>query len=291
MRRTLPFIVLLLVAGCKAPIRIVNRELPPRSADKLVEKVMANRADILWYSAKADVSIATDSTDKSFNAQVRSVTDSALWTSITAVLGIEAARVVLTQDSVKMLDRLHDTYFVGNGAEAKARFGLQPDLQLLQQALLGIPIGFDPKEKYKADREDGQYVLTSKEKRRFRRAAEDLTETPDSTARRDRDMSERRMERTLEKADEKGAIVFRYWLEPDSFQVTRVQVTDLARDQQADVRYLERSTDGHHLPVQIELSLAEPGRRVRGTLALSKIRLGDPPNINFSIPEKFVPME
>lgn len=290
MLRALPFILLLLVVSCKTPLRIVNRDLPPRGADKLVERVMADQPTVRWYSAKADITIATDTSDRSFNAQVRSVTDSALWTSITAVLGIEAARVLLTPDSIKMLDRLHDTFFIGDTAQAKARFGLQPDLQLLQQALLGIPIGFDPKEKYKADREDGQYVLTSKEKRRFRRAAEDITEVADSTARRDRDISDRRMGRTLEKADERGAIVFRYWLEPDSFRVTRVQITDLARDQQADVRYTERSTDAHHLPVQITIQLAEPGRRARGTLALSKIQIGEPPNISFKVPEKFTPM-
>lgn len=290
MLRALPFILLLLVVSCKTPLRIVNRDLPPRGADKLVERVMADQPTVRWYSAKADITIATDTSDRSFNAQVRSVTDSALWTSITAVLGIEAARVLLTPDSIKMLDRLHDTFFIGDTAQAKARFGLQPDLQLLQQALLGIPIGFDPKEKYKADREDGQYVLTSKEKRRFRRAAEDITEVADSTARRDRDISDRRMGRTLEKADERGAIVFRYWLEPDSFRVTRVQITDLARDQQADVRYTERSTDAHHLPVQITIQLAEPGRSARGTLALSKIQIGEPPNISFKVPEKFTPM-
>lgn len=290
MLRALPLILLLLVASCKTPLHIVNRDLPLRGADKLVDRVLANRPDVRWYTAKADITVSTDTSERSFNAQVRSVTDSALWTSITALLGIEAARVLLTPDSIKLLDRLHDTFYIGDTAQAKARFGLQPNLGLLQQALLGIPIGFDPKEKYKADREDGQYVLTSKEKRRFRRAAEDITEPEDSTTRRDRDISERRMERTLEKADEKGAIVFRYWLEPDSFQINRVQITDLARDQQADVRYTERSTDAHHLPVQISLTLAEPGRTVRGTLALSKIQIGEPPNISFKIPEKFTPM-
>ncbi|MFZ1686940.1 MAG: DUF4292 domain-containing protein, partial [Flavobacteriales bacterium] len=150
MLRALPFILLLLVASCKTPLRIINRDLPPRGADKLVERVMANRPDVRWYTAKADITVATDTSEKSFNAQVRSVTDSALWTSITALLGIEAGRVLLTPDSMKLLDRLHDTFFVGDVALAKTRFGLQPDLQLLQQALLGIPIGFDPQEKYKA---------------------------------------------------------------------------------------------------------------------------------------------
>lgn len=295
MLRALSIILLLFVAACKTPLRIVNRDLPPRGADKLTEHVAANLPDIRWYTAKADITISVDTggtelSEQNFNAQVRSVRDSALWTSITAVLGIEAARVLLTGDSLKILDRLHDTYFIGDSAQAKARFGLQPSLGLLQQALMGVPIGFDPKEKYKADRDDGQYVLTSKEKRRFRRAAEDITETPDSATRRDRDISERRMERTLEKADERGAVVYRYWLEPDSFRVTRVQITDLARDQQADVRYTERSTDAHHLPVKITITLGEPGRTARGTLALSKIQVGEPPNISFKVPEKFGPM-
>ena len=41
-----------------------------------------------------------------------------------------------------------------------ARFGMNPDLTMLQRALQGLPIGLDPDEKYRSDREDGQYVLT-----------------------------------------------------------------------------------------------------------------------------------
>jgi hypothetical protein len=44
----------------------------------------------------------------------------------------------------------------------------------------------------------------------------------------------------LRKAEEKEAIVLRYWIEPDSFRVSRVQITDLVHDQTADVRYEER---------------------------------------------------
>ena len=115
------------------------------------------------------------------------------------------------------------------------------------RALLAMPIGLDPEDKYKSDREDGQYTLTSKEKRRFRRAAEDMA--IDDTLARDHDMNERRLERTLRKAEKKDAVVFKYWLEPDSFRVTRVLISDLAHDQQADVRYSSRTTvNGHSLP-------------------------------------------
>jgi hypothetical protein len=124
-------------------------------------------------------------------------------------LGIEVARAVLTTDSLKLIDRLHDQYWVGDTAAAEKRYGLQLSLGLLQDALLGRAIGLDAEEKYKIDREDGLYVLTSKEKRKFRRAAEDLA--PEDTLAHDRDMTERRMARTLRRAVIKDAVVFRFW--------------------------------------------------------------------------------
>ncbi|MEO8590595.1 MAG: DUF4292 domain-containing protein [Flavobacteriales bacterium] len=277
------------VAGCKSgkPIVLRNRDVPARSAEKLLERVLANgHGDIRTYSAKANVDLVLPDGSKGFKAQVRSVRDSAAWVSVVPALGIEVARILLTPDSLKFLDKLHDQYFVGDTAAAKKKFGLQPSLSLLQQALLGEPIGLDAAEKYRSDREDGLYVLTSKERRRFVRAAEDIS--PGDTLARDRDMGERRLERTLRRAEEKEAVVFRYWIEPDSFQVTRVQITDLARDQAADVRYdLRGGTEERHLPTHISITLTEPGREASGTLELSRITLNEPLQLNFKIPEKY----
>jgi len=199
------------------------------------------------------------------------------------------ARALLTTDSLKVLDKIHDQYWVGDTAAARTRFGLQPSLYLFQKALFGLPIGLDPEEKYKADREDGQYVLTSKEKKRFRRAAEDLA--PEDTLANDRDMRENRLERTLRRAERKDAVVYRYWIEPDSFLVTRVLISDLGRDQQADVRYLHRTdVNGHALPDHITLSLSDSTKQVSGTFQLDRIGIDGPLQLNFRIPEKFTPM-
>lgn len=285
-------LTLLSLAACKSgrPIVLRNREVPARSSEKILERVLAHkRNDIRYYSAKANVDLVLPDGSKSFKAQVRSVQDSAALVSVVPALGIEVARVLLTPDSLKLLDKLHDQYFVGDTAAAKKKFGLQPSLSLLQQALLGEPIGLLPDEKYRNDREEGQYVLTSKERRRFVRAAEDIS--PGDTLARDRDMGERRLERTLRRAEVKEAIVFRYWIEPDSFQVTRVQITDLARDQMADVRYdLRGGSEEHHLPTLITITLSEPGRQASGTLELSRITVNEPLQLNFKIPEKYEPM-
>ena len=285
-------LVLLAATACKPGRAVVNpnRDLPVRSADKILERLLPNEADTLrYYSAKASVDVHLPGDHKSFKAQLRSVRDSAAWVSVVPALGIEVARVLLTRDSLKLMDKVNDQYFVGDTTAAKARFGLQPSLALLQQALLGKAIGLDPLEKYRSDREDGQYVLTSKEKRKFVRAAEDVS--PGDTLAKDRDMREKRLERTLRKAEEKEAIVFRYWVEPDSFRVSRIQIADLVRNQTADVRYEQRGgAEEHFLPTRISITMSEVGRQVTGSFELSRIELGGPLQMNFRIPEKFTPM-
>jgi len=283
--------LLLSATACKSgkPLPIIGRELPPRSPERLLELVQQHEHDtIRYFIARAAVDVRTPDGHRSFKAQIRNVRDSATWVSVVPALGIEVARILLTPDSMKVMDKMADQYFVGDTAAARDRFGLQPSLALLQQALLGKAIGLDPLEKYRSDREDGQYVLTSREKRRFIRAAEDIS--PGDTLG-GRDMGERRLERTLRKAEEREAIVMRYWIDPDDFRVTRLQIADLARDQTADVRYEERGgADVGHLPTRIRLTLSEPGRQASGTLDLSKITLGTPPQMSFRIPDKFTPM-
>ncbi len=284
--------LVLLSTACKSgrPITLINREVPARSSEKIIERmVQQDTLRARYYTAKASVDLVLPDGNKSFKAHVKSVRDSAVWVSVVPALGIEVARVVLTPDSLKMLDKLHDQFFVGDTTSAKKKFGMQPSLSLLQQALLGKAIGLDPQEKYRTDREDGQYVLTSKEKRRFVRAAEDMS--PGDTLARDRDMGERRMERTLRRAEEREAIVYRYWVEPDSYRVSRVQVVDLVHDQTADVRYEERGgVEQGFLPTRISITLSEPGRVASGRLEITRIDFEGPLQLNFKIPEKYAPM-
>ena len=285
--------LMLFVSGCRAvkPVSGRARDLSPRSTNELLDVLKAqNAAGVLYYSAKADVSMKTDAEKRSFKAHIRVVRDSAAWLSITPALGIEVARALLTPDSLKLIDKLHDTYWVGDTGQAHTKFGMQPSLKLLQDALLGLPIELDPEDKYRSDREDGMYTLSSKEKRKFVRAAEDIS--PGDTLPHDKDMREKRLERTLRKAERREAMVYKYWIDPDSMRVSRVLISDLAHDQQADVRYMERKTvDGRSIPTLVILSLSTPSQQATGTLRLDRIQLNGPLNLPFRIPEKFTPMD
>ena len=283
---------LLVVVACKStrPAMDATRDLPARSPEKLIERLTtAEGTDLRYYSAKADVSVEGPDGSRSFKAHLRVVRDSAAWISVVPALGIEVARAVLGTDSLKVLDKLNDHYFLGTLDSAKARFGLQPDLALLQDAVYGKAIGLDPQEKYRADREDGQYVLTSREKKRFVRAAEELAPLDSSDA---GGLDDEQLERILEQAEDRDAVVYRYWIDPDDFRVTRVLITDLARGRQAEVRYEERTpVDDRSLPVRIRIGLADGEREAGAIFELSKIALDGPLQLPFRIPAKFTPMD
>lgn len=292
--RYLPIIAVLALASCRSAKPVAVGEGPPlspRSSEELLSALTApGRGTVRYYGAKADVDLTIGRDHKSFKAHLRVVRDSAAWVSVTPALGIEVARLLVTKDSVKLIDKIHDTYWTGDTAQARQRFGIQPGLAFLQDALLGLPFGLDPEEKYRSDREDRQYTLTSKEKRKFVRAAEDIS--PGDTLPNDKDMRDRKLERTLRKAERKDAIVFKYWIGPDSMAVTRVQVSDLAHDQQADVRYFKRSVvENTSVPARIVLSLSAPSKAASATLDLDHIQLHGPLNLPFRIPEKFSRME
>lgn len=281
----------LLATACKnRRITIINRDLPPRSAERVLEQAIdAQRPATRYYSGRASVELKLPDQSRSFKAHIRSVQDSAAWVSVVPLLGIEVARLLLTPDSLKVIDKVSDRYFAGDTSTARRKFGLPPDLKLFQQALIGAAIGLDPNEKYRSDREEGHYVLTSREKRRFVRAAEDIS--PSDTLTRDRDMRERRLERTLRKAEERDATVQRYWIEPDSFRVARVQIVDLAHDRTAELRYEERGgADINHLPTRIRITLSEPGKMASAVLEMTRIELEGPVQMSFRIPEKYEPM-
>ena len=69
--------------------------------------IQTNKIDFNSFSAKVKVNFEGQDGKKSdFNAFIRLQKDSALWISINAALGIEAFRIMVTPDSVKVLNKL-----------------------------------------------------------------------------------------------------------------------------------------------------------------------------------------
>jgi outer membrane biogenesis lipoprotein LolB len=69
--------------------------------------------------------------------------DSAIWISVTAILGIEAIRALITKDSVQLLDKQNKIYTARSIDYLQEVTGLPLNLSTLQDLIIGNPVYFD----------------------------------------------------------------------------------------------------------------------------------------------------
>lgn len=81
-------------------------------ADPALPAVKARNTDFIYLSAKGKAQITLKDNQQGANLAVRLRRDSIIWVS-GSLLGIEGVRAVLTPDSVRVVNRLEKSYFVG----------------------------------------------------------------------------------------------------------------------------------------------------------------------------------
>lgn len=69
-----------------------------------------NNLDFHTFSGRAKTKIQMNKQERDVTLNIRIDRDKAIWISVTAILGVEAARVLITPDSVKIINRLHGEY-------------------------------------------------------------------------------------------------------------------------------------------------------------------------------------
>jgi hypothetical protein len=133
----------------KDSVQVVT--VPGRSADdsaafirETVTKMQATKIDFTTFSAKINVDYqGTDGKKYDVNANLRMYKDSAIWISITAILGIEGLRAFITKDSVKILNKQDKVYSARSVAFLQEMTALPLDLHSLQDVLIGNPVFVD----------------------------------------------------------------------------------------------------------------------------------------------------
>lgn len=131
-----------------AAVPVVTPE--DRHADSLrviqqtVDGLFRNKIDFQTFSARMKVHYeGSDGKDYEFNAFIHIRKDSMIWVSINAALGIEAFRLLITPDSVKILDKLKKIARLRSVSFLQEEVHLPVDFRTLQDLLMGNPIYLD----------------------------------------------------------------------------------------------------------------------------------------------------
>ena len=155
-------VCVLYLPSCKTSKDVVSAK--KFDADSVLAEFSKSAVPFDWLSARARVNYESASESKSFTAHIRMRRDSVIWLSITTIMGVEAARLVIRDDTVFLLDKLNKKYQAESLSLLEHYFPFPFDISLIQKIVAGeamLPVS----EQTKLKREKDGYMLVSENKR------------------------------------------------------------------------------------------------------------------------------
>ncbi len=139
MNKVLPLLfIIALLTACKSKKESVSpSELSPLKAERLMAEMMSHQKDYDSFSARASVQYQDGDKNQSFTANMQYQKDSAFLARITATLGIEAARMKVSGDTVRIINRLKKQYIEKSFKNYGDVLPFPIRLKLVQNVLLG----------------------------------------------------------------------------------------------------------------------------------------------------------
>jgi len=290
----------LTATGCLTGRRAATATLPVREASVLLNDLDARRADWNTLGLRLESTASAMGKAGTFTLNVRMARDSVIWMSISPALGVEAARILLTPDSVQVMSKLPGSRFVFQGNYNQLEDAVQAPVSfdLMQDLLLGQPLMMNPEGEEYVSRVDGdRYVLMSKYDRNVRK----LVGTDDKELSPDDSLSivakDKKAERLLEKAEKKAEkkddvseelLVKRFWMDGTTYDPVQDVIDDLLRSRTVRV---ERSdfdeTELGRLPSRVRMTAKGPEGVFDALIYTKRRRPGRAYDFPFSIPDDF----
>lgn len=192
-RRQLPallFLLLFFAASCKTKKHTTDETTPvPAGSCKtdrrlpkpLIADMRKNEFSFNWFSARLEVEASDDSSNVSFDVNVRIRKDSMIWMNVMGPLNIKVARVLITKDSVRFIQYQDGSLapepkcFEGDFALLSQLLQTDVDYEMMQSLLVGNSVSFyeeDEKLKASVNQDDCSYTLSTIRKRRLKRVLE-----------------------------------------------------------------------------------------------------------------------
>ena len=284
----------LLGTGCSNVRRIEKgKALYGQGAVKIINRYRATVATADWYGMRLAVSTHSEENDQSFKVNLRMRRDSALWLSITPALGVEAVRIVFTNDSIKLLSKVPGNRFayLGDYGALELELGAPVNFRMIQSVLLGQAVELITEDDKYISRIDGRnYALISKYKRRVMRlvGAKDKEILPNAelgiveTTPRD----ERVVGRVMGRSDEDDLLVKRLWFEGLQGYLVRSVFDDLFNRQSIGIQHSRHIIEGGGLiPQMTEVQIVSGDVEQVISIEITRIRTGRKYDMPFTLPD------
>ena len=255
------FILSLFVFSCKPTEKVHRAPLFDRSPHFLFEKLKSNEFHYEWLSAKYSAEVKTEGKSNSFKTTMRSRKDSVIWMSISPAFGIEVARIHITRDSIRFMNRLNTTYFEGDFKYLNKMFNTDLDFDVLQSILIGNAFSYFEEDDFKSFIDKDYYLLST--------------------------IRKRKLKRTIQKNDSLNLVVQSIWLEPKTYKIAKYNFRDFNIDRILDVNYSKfAAVDSQLFPFEMHFEL-KGEKPASININYSKVAHDTPQTLPFTIPAKY----
>lgn len=156
-------LLLLLLSGvsCRTTRQATATATSPVSAAELWQALDGSRLQFQTFSARADLDIEDASGKSSATAVLRMHRDSLIWVSLRKA-GLEGARLLITRDSLHILDRTGKAYYPLAFAGLRTQYGVDLSFAALQDLIAGNALVREPLD-WSAGIDDGKLLLSGED--------------------------------------------------------------------------------------------------------------------------------
>ncbi len=130
-------LVIIGASSCKSKKKLVETEKVAVSNDMVAwEQALANDLELAELSLSGDLSASINGENQSSAFNIRIERGKQIWLVLRPMLGIEVFRVLITPDSLRMVDRINKQYYEKPFSYLNQLAGTQIDYQTLENLLL-----------------------------------------------------------------------------------------------------------------------------------------------------------
>lgn len=251
-------------SSCKSKKHVLRTSIKEYGFSYLYAKMLDNQMDFDYLSARFTLVYGEGKNTTNLRGQLRIKDDSIIWMSITPALGIEAARVMLTNDSIKFINRLNKTYFSGGYNLVDSVLNTTIDYSLLQSMFVGNDLTQYDVKKFRSSVDNDLYRMTIRERRKIRKY--------------------------IKRGEiDTRVLVQQIWLYPDTYRIARIDIKERGEDENNKLQvyysnYVE--VGGQLFPSKVIVEITSQ-KSISIDLDFSKIVINSPLNFPFKIPSKY----
>ena len=247
--------------GCKSTRPLSRVKVLEKPFDEVYKGMMKQQTSFKNLSLRMAIVVHTESKESTtVKAQMRVKADSLIWCSIVPAMGIEVARVQISHDSVKLINRMKKNYVKGSYRLLDSLLHASVNYRGLEALLLAEPITQDNNLDGFASVDGQFYKVRFNEKER-----------PDTLKMRNNDLQQ-----TL-------------WVDPQTFLIKKMLVKD-PDDQSRSIQVFYDAytqVNGKYFPSHFKIFIFAE-KKMQIDVVVRKLELKNTLTFPFHIPQNYV---